>query len=105
MRRLLVHVLAVILFAIFAIGVPASVRADCDVCGSCVATKASEKAPCSQGQLDCQLGQSCASPAQKLLMQAGIGVARTPSEAAFGDVTVAAVKPADIPPETAPPRA
>ena len=105
MRRALVHVLAAILLAVFAIGVPASVRADCAACADCTVSKGAGEDPCSHGQLACQLGLSCASQAQKLAVHAGIGAVRTQSKAAFGDVAAAAVKPAHIPPETAPPRA
>lgn len=105
MRRTLVHVLAAILLAIFAIVEPASVRADCEACSDCTVAKVGERAPCSHGQPVCQTGQGCVSLAQKLPMQAGIPVARTLSGGAFGDVTAAAIKSSHIQPETAPPRA
>jgi hypothetical protein len=105
MRAAIIHMLVALLIAVFAIGAPQSVRADCLACQDCtVSAPAKDHAPCSQGALDCQVAQSCGGQLQKMPGQSTIGIARTSTDAAFGEGGAVAVKSAATPPETTPPR-
>jgi hypothetical protein len=105
MRAAILHMLVAVLIAVFAIGMPQSVHADCLTCPDCnVASPAKDHIPCSQGTLVCQPGQSCANQMQKMPAQTTIGAAQSSAEAIFGEAATAAIKLAHIPPDTAPPR-
>src|SRR5262245_51294808 len=105
MRAILVHILAVLLIAIFAIGSPPPAKADCAKCHDC-STEAPAKndVPCPEKGLICQVAQACASQAQKAPAQIDIGDLDA-GKAAFGASSSSAIKSAYLTPETAPPRA
>ena len=94
MRAIVVHILAVLLIAIFAVGSPSPAKADCATCHDC-----SEKG------LVCQAAQTCASQVQKALGQANIHDLSDAGDAGFGFGASIAIKSAYLTPETAPPRA
>lgn len=106
MRAIVLHALAVLLIAIFAIGSPPPAKADCDKCQDCSAQAPSrDDGPCPGKALACPIGQACASQVQKAPVQIefdGVGEA---SRAAFGWNSPIAIKQAYRTPETAPPRA
>lgn len=105
MRLNFVLLLVALLIAVFAIGAPLPVQADCAECNACT-TEAPAKsgAPCSGKGLACQIAQSCGSQVQKLPAQTAIQVADNTGSVDFGYARSIAVKLALITPETAPPR-
>jgi hypothetical protein len=105
MRAIVVHLLAVLLIAIFAIGSPPPAKADCAKCHDC-STEAPAKndAPCPEKALVCQIATGCASQIQKMPAHTMIASDLSSSKAAFGDVDDIAVKLAFVKPETSPPR-
>ena len=106
MRAIAVHILAVLLIAIFAVGSPPHAKADCAKCHDC-STEAPAKndVPCPVKGLVCQIAQSCASQVQKAPGQISIDGLSDAGEARFGFNISIAVKSAYLTPETAPPRA
>jgi len=106
MRSAVAHLLIAVLIAFFAIGVPLSAQADCATCDECsVAVPAKGGGPCSQKGFACQMAQTCASQLQKVPAQTEFQLVVEASEAAFFQSSLAAVKLAQLTPETAPPRA
>lgn len=105
MRASIVHVLAVLLIAVFAIGEPVPAKADCRTCDGCP-IEAPEKndAPCQEKAFVCQISQGCASQTQKAPAQLDIDDRDDARGTAFGLNTSIAVKSAYLTPETAPPR-
>jgi hypothetical protein len=105
MRTRIIHVLVVLLIAVFAIGEPVPAKADCRTCDGCT-TEAPVKndAPCQEKALVCQVSQGCAGQTQKAPAQLDIGDSDDAREAAFGSSGSIAVKSAYLTPETAPPR-
>ena len=97
MRARIIHVLVVLLIAVFAIGEPVPAKADCRTCDGCtIETPVNNDAPCQEKAFVCQVSQGCASQTQKAPAQLDIG--------AFGLSWSIAVKSAYLTPETAPPR-
>jgi hypothetical protein len=105
MRAIVVHLLAVLLIAIFAIGSPPPAKADCAKCHDC-STEAPAKSdvPCPEKGLICQVAQAC-SQAQKVPAQINIDDLDDAGKAAFSMNSAMAIKSAYLTPETAPPRA
>lgn len=105
MRATIVHILAVLLIAILAIGSPPPAKADCAKCQDC-STEAPAKngVPCPEKGLVCPAAQACASQAQKAPAQINIDDLDA-GKAAFGLSSSIAIKSAYLTPETAPPRA
>lgn len=106
MRAGIIHVLAALLIAVFAIGSPLSAQAECAECQDCsTGAPAQSDVPCPEKGLVCQAAQACAgqvqkaAPAQINPYDLGVG-----GRAAFGDGSSIAVKSANLTPETAPPR-
>jgi hypothetical protein len=105
MRAILVHVLAVLLIAIFAIGSPPA-KADCAKCQNCsTQAPARNDVPCPEKGLVCQVAQVCASQVQKAPVPTNVGDLDDAGTAAFGLSSSIAIKSAYLTPETAPPRA
>lgn len=105
MRLSLVHLLVILLVAVFAMGAPAPAQADCATCQDCsVDAPANKEAPCPETGLACQIAPSCGSQAQKMPAQAFIVGALASGKAAFSAAADAAAKPAFTKPETSPPR-
>ena len=106
MRAIVVHILAVLLIAIFAIGSPPPAKADCAKCHDCsTETPAKNNVPCPEKGLFCQVAQACTSQAQKAPAQINIDDLDDASKAAFSMNSSIAIKSAYLTPETAPPRA
>jgi hypothetical protein len=107
MRAILVHVLAVLLIAIFAIGSPPAAKADCVKCHDCsTGAPAKNDAPCPENGLVCQVAQTCASQVQKKApVQLNIDALADVGETSFGFGVSIAIKSTYLTPETAPPRA
>ena len=107
MRATLVHVLAVLLIAIFAIGSPPPANADCVKCHDCsTGAPARNDLPCREKGLACQVAQTCASQVQKKAsVQVDIDALADAGEAGFGFGVSIAIKSTYLTPETAPPRA
>lgn len=103
MRAIAVHILAVLLIAIFAVGSPSPAKASC--CLDC-STEAPAKndGPCPAKGLVCQVAQSCASQVQKAPGQISIDGLSDAGETTFGFDASIAIKSAYRTPETAPPR-
>jgi hypothetical protein len=106
MRAVVVHILAVLLTAVFAIGAPQPATADCVKCHDC-STEAPAKndVPCPEKGLVCQVAQTCASQAQKVPAPINSVDVATTGSATFGYGISIAIKSAYLTPETAPPRA
>jgi hypothetical protein len=106
MRATVVHILAALLIAIFAIGSPQPAKADCTKCDDC-STEAPAKSdvPCPEKALVCQVAQTCASQVQKAPAQLNIDALADSGEVAFGFSASIAIKSTYLTPETAPPRA
>jgi hypothetical protein len=106
MRAIVVHILAVLLVAIFAIGSPPPAKADCAKCHDCsTEAPAKQDMPCPEKGLVCQVAQACANQVQKAPAQINIGDLDDAEKAAFGLSSSIAIKSAYLTPETAPPRA
>lgn len=107
MRAILVHVLAVLLIAIFALGSPPPAKADCAKCHDCsTGTPAKSDVPCPEKGLICQVAQTCASQVQKKApAQLNLDALADAGEAGFGFGASIAIKSTYLTPETAPPRA
>jgi hypothetical protein len=107
MRAILVHVLAVLLIATFAIGSPSPAKADCVTCDDCsTGAPAKNDVPCPENGLVCQVAQTCASQVQKKApVQLNIDALADAGEAGFGFGVSIAIKSTYLTPETAPPRA
>jgi hypothetical protein len=106
MRAIVVHVLAVLLIAIFAIGSPPPANADCETCQDCsTEAPAKNNAPCPEKGLACQVAPACASQVQKAPVQINFHDLSAASRAAFGSNSSTTIKSAYLAPETAPPRA
>jgi hypothetical protein len=106
MRAIHVHVLAVLLIAIFAIGSPSPAKADCAKCQDC-STQAPAKndVPCPEKGLVCQVAQSCASQVQKAPAPTDNSDLDDAGMAAFGLSPSITINSTYLTPETAPPRA
>ena len=106
MRAVVVHILAVLLTAVFAIGAPQPATADCVKCHDC-STEAPAKndVPCPEKGLVCQVAQTCASQLQKAPPQINVDEIADTGEASFGFGASVAIKSTYLTPETAPPRA
>lgn len=106
MRVFFVHILAVLLIAIFAIGSPQPAKADCEKCHDC-STEAPAKsdAPCPEKGLACQIAQACASQAQKAPAKIDVADLHDVGKVTFSLSSSIAIKSAYLTPETAPPRA
>ncbi|WP_119304877.1 hypothetical protein [Dongia deserti] len=105
MRAATIHLLTALLIAIFAIGAPLSVRADCLACQDCTVTApAADHAPCPEATLVCQLSQTCASQAQTMLPRSTAGAMWMLAGTTYDQAPAAAVELTYILPETAPPR-
>lgn len=103
MRASIVHILVVLLIAVFASGSLLPAQADCAKCEDCsVEAPAKNEAPCPQKGLACQMVQTCVS--QKVPSQLGIHPLVEVGEATFGLRSAMAIKSAYLTPETAPPR-
>jgi hypothetical protein len=106
MRAVIVHVLAVLLIAIFATGSPPPAKADCDTCRHCsTEAPAGNGVPCPQKAVACQIAEACASQVQKAPLQVNVHDLGAASRATFGSNSTIAIKSAYRTPETAPPRA
>ena len=106
MRATVVHILAALLIAIFAIGSPPPAKADCAKCHDC-STEAPAKndVPCPEKGLVCQVAQTCASQVQKAPAQPNFDALVDAGKAGFGLGVSIAIKSTYLTPETAPPRA
>lgn len=106
MRAVLVHFLAALLIAIFAIGSPLPAKADCEKCHDC-STEAPAKsdAPCPEKGLACQIAPACASQAHKAQAQIDAADLHDAGKVTFSLSSSMAIKSAYLTPETAPPRA
>ena len=105
MRLRLVHLLAALLIAVFAIGAPPPAEASCAQCVDCTAdAPAKNQAPCPEKGLVCQIATNCASQVQKMPAPAAIVRDAASGKAVFGDAGAIAVKLALVKPETSPPR-
>jgi hypothetical protein len=105
MRALVVHILAVLLIAIFAVGSPPPAKADCMKCHECPAdTPAKNDAPCPDMGLICQVAQTCASQVQKAPTFAADELSDA-GKPVYGFGSLIAIKSTYLTPETAPPRA
>lgn len=105
MRAILIHVLAVLLIAIFTMGSQPPAKADCATCHDC-STEAPVKndMPCPEKGLICQVAQACAGQAQKAPAQINFVDLDDAGKAAFNLSSSIAIKSAYLTPETAPPR-
>ena len=105
MRLGFAHLLVTLLIAVFAIGAPLPVQADCQACEDCTTeAPAKNQAPCPEKGIACQVTQSCGSQVQKLPAQLAVQIADGSGSVVFGHAASVAVKSAFITPETAPPR-
>jgi hypothetical protein len=105
MRARIIHVLVVLLIAVFAIGEPMPAKADCRTCDGCTAeAPVNNDTPCHEKAFVCQVSQGCAGQTQKAPAQVDIGDRDDTRGAAFGGSWSIAVKSAYLTPETAPPR-
>lgn len=106
MRALVVHILAVLLIAIFALGAPQPATADCVKCHDCeTGAPANNNAPCPEKGMVCQVAQTCASQVQKSPAQLNVDELRATGQPSFNFGFSIAFKSAYLTPETAPPRA
>lgn len=106
MRVIVVHILAVLLVAIFAIGSPLPAKADCAKCHDCsTEVPAKNEAPCPEKAIVCQVATTCANQIQKMPVPAVIAGEMPSGTATFGGNAAIAIKLAFIKPETSPPRA
>jgi hypothetical protein len=106
MRATVVHILASLLIAIFAVGSPSPAKADCMTCGGCpIEVPAKNHAPCPEKGLVCPVTQTCASQVQKAPAPTTTDELADADGAPYGVGTVIAIKSAYLTPETAPPRA
>jgi len=106
MRAIVVHILAALLIAIFAIGSPQPAKADCAKCHDCsIGAPANNDVPCQEKGLVCQIAQTCASQLQKAPPQINVDEIADTGEASFGFGASVAIKSTYLTPETAPPRA
>jgi hypothetical protein len=106
MRATVVHILAVLLIAIFAFGSPPLAKADCVKCHDCsTGAPAKNDVPCPNKGLVCQVAQTCASQVQKAPVHFNIDSLADAGEAGFGFGISIAIKSSYLTPETAPPRA
>jgi hypothetical protein len=105
MRAIVVHILAALLIAIFAVGSQPPAKADCMKCHDC-STEAPAKndVPCPEKGLVCQVAQTCASQVQKAPAPINSVDVATTGSATFGYGVAIAIKSAYLTPETAPPR-
>jgi hypothetical protein len=93
------------LIAVFAVGAPLPVLADCAKCDDCsIAAPAGSDAPCPHKGVACQMIQNCASQVQKVPAQLTVHAAREAAKVTFSQASGAAIKLAQITPEVAPPR-
>ena len=105
MRAIVVHILAALLIAIFAVGSPSPAKADCMKCHDCPSEAPSKNdVPCPEKGLTCQVAQTCAAQLQKAstFPAEEFSVAGRP---AYGFGSLIAIKSVYLTPETAPPRA
>ena len=106
MRATVVHILAVLLIALFAIGSPTLAKVGCETCQDCsTGAPAKSEVPCPEKGLVCQVAQACAGQVQKAPAQIIIRDLGDGGRATFGSNSSMAVKSAYLTPETAPPRA
>ena len=106
MRAIVVHILAALLIAIFAIGSPQPAKADCAKCHDCsTGAPAKNDAPCPEKGFVCQFAQTCASQLQKAPAQINVDEIADTGEASFRFGASIAIKSTYLTPETAPPRA
>ena len=106
MRVALSHLLAVLLIAVWAIGLPFPAKADCLGIGGCKgAASSTMDSSCSQKGEPCKFVQNCAGQIQKLPSQTAIAPAVIVLKAVFATPSDDAVPSAHVTPETAPPRA
>lgn len=106
MRAIAVHILAVLLIAIFAVGSPLPAKADCVQCHDCsTEAPAKNNVPCPEKGLVCQVAQTCASQVQKALGQINIHDPSDDGGPRFGFAASISIKSTYLTPETAPPRA
>ncbi|HET6159935.1 MAG TPA: hypothetical protein VFE34_16440 [Dongiaceae bacterium] len=106
MRLTLSHLLAVLLIAVWAIGLPAPAKADCLAADGCKGVAAGmADGSCGQKGEACKFAQSCAAQIQKLPSEAAVAPAVVVLKAAFAAPSDDDVPSAFITPETAPPRA
>lgn len=105
MRLSVIHVVLALLFAVFAIGAPLPVQADCTTCQDCtVDAPAKDDGSCPHEAAVCQLAPTCSNQLQRMPAHLTIRAWRSAVKVAFGDTFSIAIKLAQIPPETAPPR-
>ena len=105
MRLSIIHVLLALLIAAFAIGTPLPVQADCATCQDCtVDAPTKDEGSCPHEAPVCQLASACSNLMQKMSAQMTIRPARDADKVAFDETFSVAIKLAQIPPETAPPR-
>ncbi|HKP26081.1 MAG TPA: hypothetical protein VJV39_19585 [Dongiaceae bacterium] len=106
MRALVVHILAVLLIAIFALGAPQYATADCLKCHDCdTGAPAKNNAPCPEKGMVCQVAQTCANQVQKSPVQLNVDELGAAGQSGFIFGFSIAFKSAYLTPETAPPRA
>ena len=105
MRAIVVHIVAALLIAIFAIGSPQPAKADCAKCHDCSTEAPANDAPCPEKGLVCQVAQTCASQIQKAPAQINVDEIADTGKASFRFGASIAIKSTDLAPETAPPRA
>lgn len=106
MRAMVVHILAVLLIAIFAIGAPPPALAECAKCVDCsTRIPAKNEAPCPERVIVCQVATTCANQIQKMPVPAVIAGDMPSDKAIFATTSDIAVKLAFVKPETSPPRA
>lgn len=106
MRVIVVHTLAVLLVAIFAIGSPLPAKADCAKCHDCsTEVPAKNEAPCPEKAIVCQVATTCTNQIQKMPVPAVTAGDMPSGKAIFDSHAAIAIKLAITKPETSPPRA
>ena len=106
MRATVVHILALLLIAIFSTGSLPPVNADCAKCHDCsTGAPAKNDVPCPEKGLVCQIASTCASQVQKAPLQLNIDALADAGDVGFGFRGSIAFKSTYLTPETAPPRA
>ena len=105
MRITLSHLLAVLLIAVWAIGMPIPAKADCQDVSGCKGATSSMDGSCGQKGEPCKIAQNCAGQIQKLPSQVTTAPLWVPLKATFAAPSDDDVRSAFVTPETAPPRA
>jgi hypothetical protein len=102
-RAITLHILVVVLIAVFAIGAPIPAKASCLGTSDCSMAGRSDGS-CDQKSGPCKVAQNCASLLQKMPVHASHRLVPDASQVQYGLVANDKIVSEFVPPETTPPR-